>query len=465
MILSDYREEGTPRRTFEDWELTERVVMQKEQVREEDLKNLTSVKNRGKLIEEASKNSVSSASSIRGQCKAVDDPLFLFTEINSAFKKVRKGKKKKPTLLPNYDCYLDLDNEKLTSLGKYLKNPFNELLLYKTIYFREYKISPYFGYTIPKPKSHKRRTIYVPKPEDRVVFSALLEKTKKHFDFLKDLNILGMGSDSDSSKPEDYFIKILGDTKKHKFFFKIDIKDFFPSINKTILLRNLKHLGLKNEYYNLIESAIYNDVNLKNRKIDQKWFKSPRGEVGIPQGCAFSPLFANFYFSPIDRKLKQRKIVSYRYLDDMIVFIDKRQEYEESFKFIKNEIKKIRLTINESKTEFKECEKGLEYLGIEIYRGGFRIPNKAKIKLIDKSRSILDKYSDGIKYKDVIETLSSFLRGWSNFYGNCATSDYNKEIDKLNNDLTIMYMKKITREDKDKHMNYQENYLETLKDH
>jgi len=130
-------------------------------------------------------------------------------------------------------------------------------------------------------------------------------------------------------------------------FVKLDIKNFFPSINHKYLAER-----------------IYFEIN-KNTQISRKECydivrKCSVGNKGVPLGLVTSPSLANIYMKEFDcilyGKIKKMGVLNpiyTRYADDMVISFKSMPEYEEKAKRIKEEVitllKKVHLTINEKK--------------------------------------------------------------------------------------------------------------------
>ncbi len=214
-----------------------------------------------------------------------------------------------------------------------------------------------------------------------------------------------------------------------------DIKNFFPSLNhqqlKKIWSTILGTKSLPKDHYTLFKSItnysyfFYDDLrdkqngNLNEKKISRlknknkfqlfedyidfqesqiqvyKNQKKKDGNIsGIPQGLPISAMLANIYMLPFDEniveKLVKPKNCFYRRYSDDLVLICKPEDINKVEKIVLEEIKKIKLSISESKTEkfrFKtvnsrlECFKVndqqlipnsyLQYLGFDFY--GYKI--------------------------------------------------------------------------------------------
>lgn len=176
----------------------------------------------------------------------------------------------------------------------------------------------------------------------------------------------------------------------------LDIENFFPSLNhKKLKLAWAKILGNKSlpkDHYNLFKAITrfsyvkLNDLKTKKGHFDEKELAKYRKEgkntffesfqnllqsdiiihknqkindekqlIGIPQGLPISALLANIYMLEFDEaiinELTRNHNVFYRRYSDDIVLICKEGQIKITEDFIKDEIRKIDLTISSEKTE------------------------------------------------------------------------------------------------------------------
>ena len=95
---------------------------------------------------------------------------------------------------------------------------------------------------------------------------------------------------------------------RFRFVVKLDVADYFRSVNQHQLVNTLTDAGL--------------DGSLADRlEIMLSKYTGQRSSRGIIQGVNPSDLFGAFYLSPIDRQLKDRAITAVRYVDDIYVFM------------------------------------------------------------------------------------------------------------------------------------------------
>ena len=93
------------------------------------------------------------------------------------------------------------------------------------------------------------------------------------------------------------------------FVYKLDIKDFYESINRNIILEKL------------LKSSI---VSYKTKRLLKLFFELPHVslERGLPRGIGLSATMAELYLEDFDDKVKRTGSVFYyaRYVDDIIIF-------------------------------------------------------------------------------------------------------------------------------------------------
>lgn len=89
----------------------------------------------------------------------------------------------------------------------------------------------------------------------------------------------------------------------------------------------------------------------------------PRGAL---QGGALSPLLANIYLTPFDRTLTERGIRLVRYADDMLLLGNTQAEVEQALNVARQQLARLRLTLNEEKMTLRPLEEGIGFLGYTL---------------------------------------------------------------------------------------------------
>jgi RNA-directed DNA polymerase len=173
-------------------------------------------------------------------------------------------------------------------------------IIFRKIKNGTYKFSRYKEKLISKGAGKSPRVISIPTVRDRIVIKAL------HLT-LQDI----YPECSKTLIPQLMLEKIKLDVKKVKYksYVKVDIKEFYPSIEHRMLFKMLSSRIRKASFKSLLFQSIENYTG------------SVRCEKGIPQGLSISNILAEVYLKDIDLKNSSDKNNSYyRYVDDVLIF-------------------------------------------------------------------------------------------------------------------------------------------------
>lgn len=108
---------------------------------------------------------------------------------------------------------------------------------------------------------------------------------------------------------------------RYTHFVKIDVKNFYPSINHGLLLKILRKSIRKKEILYLITSAIESKTLSERQSQSDK--NLDKNSLGVPQGLSISNILAEIYLSDFDREIVKFPDIKYfRYVDDILVLCD-----------------------------------------------------------------------------------------------------------------------------------------------
>lgn len=124
--------------------------------------------------------------------------------------------------------------------------------------------------------------------------------------------------------------------KAIKYVMKLDISNYFSSINQHTLVNVLHDSGFSASYTTRLEAMMLR-------------YTGDRSSRGILQGIFPSDLLGNFYMAPIDRFLKDYGVRSARYVDDLYIFVGSVSQAEEVLRKLIPELRSYDLSLNESK--------------------------------------------------------------------------------------------------------------------
>lgn len=154
--------------------------------------------------------------------------------------------------------------------------------------------------------------------------------------------------------------RVFSESNDFKYVLKLDISNFYDSINLNILKSKLIESIPKKKIWAIDYLSYF--LSYWNKKIDNY---SPRS-TGLPQ-TQFgdqSRLIANFYLQSYDQAIMeicQKYNAEYvRYADDQLIFL-KNDEYQEIMLTVNQELNKIGLNLNASKSKILSIDELSKY--------------------------------------------------------------------------------------------------------
>ena len=174
-----------------------------------------------------------------------------------------------------------------------------------------YNFSKYREKLISKGRYRKPRVISIPTIRDKIVLRALCNIL---------LNILHDETLSKLPQTAIHEVKTGIESGNFDYFFKIDIRNFYPSIKHDVLLKKIRKKIRKTELINLLEGAI-----------SQTTHGSPSDTIdtepqGVPQGLSISNILASLYLNALDKKQSASGTYSYfRYVDDILILCSSKE--------------------------------------------------------------------------------------------------------------------------------------------
>jgi retron-type reverse transcriptase len=170
-------------------------------------------------------------------------------------------------------------------------------------------------------------------------------------------------------------------------------------------------------------------------------------EQGTPQGGIISPLLANVSLNEVERigeyvhsgkknvrkgkkfeKTKDRKSICIRYADDMVFFLDERDNAEAILEEIKQFLAVRGLNIKAAKTRLVKSTEGFDFLGwhFKVKPNGKFIsyPSKDNYKALrQKVKKIVNNSCLGAEVK--AKKVAPVIRGWRNYHKYCDLEKFN----------------------------------------
>lgn len=230
------------------------------------------------------------------------------------------------------------------------KNKDNLLLdLQRKLINGEYETSEYYVFKIYEPK--EREIFKLPYYPDRIVHHAIMN-------IMEPIWVSAFVKGTYSCIRKRGIHKALKDVKfalkdeiNTQYCLKLDIREFYPSIDhdilKTIIRKKIKDKRLLSLLDEIIESA-----------------------QGVPIGNYLSQFFANLYLTYLDHWIKEQKKVRYyfRYADDIVILGRDKQELRDLFYNIQDYLNnKLKLNFKDNWQIFKVDSRGIDFVGYRIF--------------------------------------------------------------------------------------------------
>ena len=209
---------------------------------------------------------------------------------------------------------------------------------------------------ISKGHSTKKRTIYTFK-DDEMIILKYISYLLYEYDYLFSPNLYSFRKNTSVKNA----IRNISNIKNisNMTGYKVDIQNYFNSIDTSILLGSLRKDIKDEKLYTLIEQILLN----KSVEYDGEIITESKG---VMAGTPISAFLANFYIKEIDEFFWKQKLVYARYADDIIIFCNNKNDLLENQKILKEYFDKFRLKINPKKEYFFNPTDKWEFLGFSF---------------------------------------------------------------------------------------------------
>lgn len=299
-----------------------------------------------------------------------------------------------------------VDGLEIESLRDYLKQHGSALV--KSIRNGNYRPNPVRRVEIPK-GAHSKRPLGIPTVVDRVIQQAIHQILSTVYERQFSDNSFGF-------RPKRSTHKALFRCKRYisegyKYAIDMDMAKFFDTVNHSKLIEIMSRTVKDGRVISLVHKYLNAGV-VVNHKFE-------RTESGVPQGGPLSPLLSNIVLNELDKELHKRGHKFVRYADDLVILCKSKRAGERIMnsviKFIEQH---LFLKVNRDKTSVDYYNR-IKFLGYSFYKIKgeirFRIHPKSVVKLKAKLKELTSR-SNGWGNEKRKSKLSSFIKGWLNYY-------------------------------------------------
>ncbi len=223
-------------------------------------------------------------------------------------------------------------------------------IIYRKVRNGTYKFTPYREKLISRGSKKLPRVVSIPTIRDKLTLKALYEVLQATYQ-----------NETPFVHRIINEISVALSANEYDGVLRLDVKDFYPSVDHSLLFKQIKKRIRKDELLVLIANSLKQPTVAKIKKDEIR-----PNDIGIPQGLSISNILANIYLFAIDEKYSNRASLKYfRYVDDILVLC-KCNELESIRLEIVSDCKKLQLIIHiddhEKSLSCSICE-GFSYLG------------------------------------------------------------------------------------------------------
>lgn len=222
------------------------------------------------------------------------------------------------------------------------------VLIQRKIENLSYRFTPFKEKLIPKGKGSLPRVVHIPTVRDRLVLS--VRNSYLNHCFREELTLHQATVQNNVSA-----IRSAIDSEYYDGFLKLDVKQFFPSLDHDILLAKLKEKISDPMVISLLKKSLN------------------RSQQGIAQGLSIASVLAAIYLNEVDREFKSRTSIRYfRFVDDILILC-KASEAKQIESDMQQRMQALKLDLHPmkigGKSEIGQLKKDeLEYLGF-VFKG------------------------------------------------------------------------------------------------
>jgi len=275
---------------------------------------------------------------------------------------------------------------------------------------KTYQPGPYSSFYVHDPK---RRLISAAPFRDRVVHHALCQVIEPIFEarFSHDSYACRLGKGTHRALDRCQVF-----ARRYPYVLQCDVKQFFPSIDHTMLRARLARWIVDPDALWLIDRILGSGVGVLAEAYAMEWFPGddltaawrPRG---LPIGNLTSQFWSNVYLDVLDQFVKRTlKTPAYvRYCDDFLLFASDKTQLHDWRQALIEMLAGLRLRLHEARAQVFPVTEGIPFLGFRVYPDHRRLKRRKGVAFARRWRALVQAYGQGEIDR---QHLDAALQGW-----------------------------------------------------
>lgn len=273
-----------------------------------------------------------------------------------------------------------------------------------------YRPGAYRSFTIREPK---RRVISAAPFRDRVVHHALCNVIEpiyeRKFIFDSYANRKGKGTHTALDRCTQFM-------RRYRYVMPLDMQQFFPAIDHAILKGILGRTLACERTMRLCVRIIDSGRGILSDQYTVRFFPGddlfaatrPRG---LPIGNLTSQFWANVYLNELDQFVKHTlRVKGYlRYVDDFLLFADRKPMLHRWREKIIEFLSALRLTVHETRAQPRPVSQGLPFLGFIVFPTHRRLIRRKGINYRRRLKKLIQAYRVG---EVAFDKLNASVQSW-----------------------------------------------------
>jgi RNA-directed DNA polymerase len=320
--------------------------------------------------------------------------LIRFDNLLSAYRTARKGKQSTPSVA---EFSLNLESELLR--------------LQEELTGLTYRPGRYRLFTIYE---RKKRQIAAAPFRDRVVHHAIMNIIEPPIDrrFIFDSYACrrGKGVHAAVNRYQQW-------SRRYPYVLKMDIEQYFPSIDHGVLKAKLRHY-LKDRYALALLDRIIDTAPTATGRTDCHYFPGDdlltptERTTGLPIGNLTSQFFANLYLDTVDHFIKEKlRVRAYlRYVDDLVIMGRDKTPLHDIRERIRERLAQDRLLLHPRKAHIYHTVRGIDLFGYQVFPHKRQLRNDNGHAFNRRLRKLARLYHEGaLEWEEIHPRVRSWI--------------------------------------------------------